>query len=324
MAAYKAIYFIWGNEGFLIDEELNKIVNMVHEEEGTLPELVYLDTDYLDPRSLLEALDFSSLFNLARVVLIRRPGWLSRGRKRKDKADEYIRALGIYLENPPPGQVIIISTEDNPASIVDKGLMQKVEVRAVKTPDPQNLAAWVQKRFEHNQRPVDNKLARLVASSGQDMYYLENFINKLSLMNTGPVSQEEIEAELGSGEEIKIFKLSDALLRRDLNLAIHCYQQLLSQGGSETFFLYIIVRQFIQMAKVKHYAGQGKTNQEIENLTGMKGFIVRVKKEQSGRFSWEELMVLFAAFLDADRRLKSTGQDNGLVMEELIVRICRK
>lgn len=324
MSERQPLYFIWGSEAFLIEEEIQRLVRQIQEASGEEPEVLFLEADYLEPLQLLEALDYSPLFSVKRVLIIKRPSWLGKSRKKRSKTDEYLRALEEYLKRPSNDQLVIISGEENPTSLgLERKLGQGLKILQVKQPEAQDLIKWLQRQFEQRGREIKPELARVMASSGQNMYYLLNLIDKLCLMAPGePVQITELEAELDSGEEIRVFKLSDALLRRDIRTAMKAFQQLLDQGESEVLFLYIIVRQFIQMAKVKHYTGEGRTNKEIEALTGLKSWAVKTKKEQANRFSWDEIAGLFKAFLDADTRMKSTSQEDQMIMEELIVKIC--
>jgi DNA polymerase III, delta subunit len=322
----QALYYIWGSDAFLIDEEIRSLIGQIRVESGEEPEILSLEADYLTPLQLLEALDYAPLFSVKRVLIIKRPVWLGKSRKKRSKTEEYLRALEAYLERPSRDQLVIISGEENPTSLgLEKKLGTGLKTLQIKQLEAADLAKWVQRQFEQRGRDIKPELARIVANSGQDMYYLLNFIEKLCLMAPGePVQMKELEAELDSGEEIRVFKLSDALLRRDVRAAMNAFRQLLEQGESEILFLYIIVRQFIQMAKVKHYAGEGRDHKDIEALTGLKSWAVKTKKEQAHRFSWDEIAELFKAFLDADTRMKSTSQEDRMIMETLIVKICAK
>lgn len=318
------LYYIWGNEAFLIDEQIRSLIQQIREESGEEPEILFLEADYLEPVQLLEALDYAPLFSVKRVVIIKRPVWLGKSRKKRTKTEEYLRALEAYLKSPSSDQLVIVTGEENSTSLgLDKKLGTGLKTLQLKQLEASELSKWVKRQFEQRGRGIKPDLARVIAGSGQDMYYLLNLIEKLCLMAPGePVQMRELEAELDSGEEIRVFKLSDALLRKDVRAAIKAFQQLLEQGESEVRLLYIVARQFIQMAKIKYYAGQGRDNKDIEDLIGLKSWAVKIKKEQANRFSWDEIAALFKAFLDADTRMKSTSQEDRMIMEELIVKIC--
>ncbi|HWP95546.1 MAG TPA: DNA polymerase III subunit delta [Syntrophomonadaceae bacterium] len=325
MSKGEDVYFLWGSETYLIDKEIHKIIARIKEVSQEEPEVLSLEVDSLSPQQLLEALDFSSLFSLGRVVIIRRPFWLAKSKKRGGKGDEYQRVLEQYLNRPYPGQTIIITAEEHPAvHPLIKLLDQKARVVNIKKPDSTHLQKWLGHEFRDRQCEVRPESLQRMIDSGQDMYYLVNLVDKLCLMYQGrPIGADLVEEQLSSNEEIKVFKLTEALLARNLSAALQAYYQLLFQGGSQPLFLYMIVRQFIQMARVKQCLDQGMRGEQIENETGLKAFSVRNMGKRAGNFTWEDLQGLFATFLDADIRLKTSGQDNNLIMEQLIVQVCK-
>lgn len=320
------VYFLWGLESYLIDREIQKIISVVQQKSGEEPEILTLDVESLSPRQLLESLDFSPLFSLDRVLVIKRPSWLGKSRKKAGKNDEVQQVLEQYLNNPPAGQTLIITGEEHPASnpiikLLDKG----ARVINIKRPDHRALQQWLEQEFQERRREVRPEALALMSDSGQDMYYLANLVEKLCLMHHDrPITADLVEEQLSSNEEIKVFKLTDALMTRNLGAALKAYYQLLSQGESPILFLFMIVRQFVQLARVKHGLDQGLRPEQIEQETGIKAFVVRNMSRRAGQFSWDEIERLFTIFLDADIRLKTSGQDNTLIMEQLIVQICQK
>ncbi len=316
-------YYLWGNEHYLIDQEINKIAADFELSSGESPEISFLEADELTPGQLLEALDFSSLFNLSRILIIKRPSWLGKSRKKKSRSEEYFQVLEGYFNQPAQGQIVIITGEELPTGPFGKTLGKAARVMHFTKPDAAALNGWLQEEFRKREKQVSPGVIKLVSSSAQDMYYLKNLIDKLCLMHPDEtISINDVEEELSSGEEVRIFKLSDALLRKDLGAALASYNQLMSQGGSEVFFLYIVVQQFVQMARVKSCRDEKMSNKEIENSLGLKGWAVKTKSEQSGRFNWEDIRNLFDVFLETDIRLKTTSQIPKLVFEELMVKVC--
>ena len=55
------LYFLWGEEAFLIDQKIKEIHNLMRQEGGEEVELTYLDADELTPQQLMEELEFSAL-----------------------------------------------------------------------------------------------------------------------------------------------------------------------------------------------------------------------------------------------------------------------
>jgi DNA polymerase-3 subunit delta len=319
------LYFLWGEEAFLIDQKIKEIHNLMRQEGGEEVELTYLDADELTPQQLMEELEFSPLFALQRAVVIKRPYWLGKSQRKSSRHEEILRVLQDYLQRAEGQTLIITGTEHNASNPLVKMLDKQAIVQECKAPTPQYLSGWIKEEFATRGRKIDGPALSLMVKSGQDMYYLENLIEKICLgCESKTVGIQEIEDQLDSRDEIKVFKLTDALLERNLTGSFRSFYQLLDQGEPPTFILYMIVRQFISLGKIKHFQESGADNKEITRLTGMKDFSVKKFLGQARNFTWSEIELLFKKFLDADIKFKSSGQDQKTIMETLIIEICTK
>lgn len=320
------VYFIWGEEPFLIDAKINEIIAQLREQSGEEPELTYVDADELSPVELLETLEFNSLFALQRVLIIKRPSWLGKTKRKAARGSDIEKVFRDYLQSEHEGQVLIVTADEhNSSNALVKLLDKEAAVVNCKAASSQFLTNWINDEAAMRKCSIKPAAVNMLARSGQDMYYLQNLIEKICLAGNGQVINEtDVEEELNSKDEIKIFKLTDALLARNPKSAFAAYYQLLVQGEHPIFFLYMIVRQFITLGKVKHYQEKGCNKLEIAEKTGLKEFNVRKMSEYARNFSWEEIQELFGRFLQADLSFKSTGQDEKIIMETLLVEICNK
>lgn len=319
------LYFLWGEEAFLIDRKIKEIHNLMQQENGEEVELVYLDADELTPQQLMEELEFSPLFALQRAVVIKRPYWLGKSQRKSSRHEEILRVLQDYMQRAEGQALIITSAEHNASNPLVKMLDKQAIVHECKTPTPQYLSGWIKEEFAARGRKIDGPALSIMVKSGQDMYYLENLIEKICLgCESKTVGILEIEDQLDSRDEIKVFKLTDALLERNLAGSFRSFYQLLDQGDHPIFILYMTVRQFISLGKIKHFQESGADNKEISRLTGMKDFSVKKLLGQARNFTWSEIELLFKKFLDADIKFKSSGQDQKTIMEALIIEICTK
>lgn len=320
------LYFIWGEEIFLIDQKIKEIHHLMQQESGEEVELLYLDADELNPQQLLEELEFSPLFALQRMVVIKRPPWLGKSQRKTSRNEGIMKVLQDYLQRDLGGQTLVITAaEHNGSNPLVKLLDKEAVVHECKSATPQYLSGWIKDEFAARGRKIDTGAVNMLAKSGQDMYYLSNLIEKICLgYQGGTISVKEIDEQLDTRDEIKVFKLTDALLERNLTASFRSFYQLLEQGEHPIFILYMTVRQFLSMGKVKHYQESGADSKEISRLTGMKDFVIKKLLGQARNFTWAEIETLFKQFLDADIRFKSSGQDEKTIMEGLIIQICTK
>lgn len=319
-----SVYFIWGDEPFLVDSEINRIVHEVRSRTGEEPELLYLDADDLSAAELQEILEFSPLFSLQRVIILKRPFWLQKGGHKKETAGQVCEILNNCLRRDNSGQTLILtSNEYNSGNPVVKLLAEEAEVIHCKALSKQKLLDWVEEELTSRSCSFEREVARLLAWSGKDMYYLENLIDKLCLtVKERPIGKKDIAEHLDSNNDIKIFKLTDALLNKDLKASFQAYHRLLIQGEQPGFFLYMIVRQLVSLAKVKYFLEKGLKKGEIADSTGMMEFLIGKMMKCCRLFTWKEIQELFAKLLQADIDFKTSGKDEKIIFETLIIEIC--
>ncbi|MGE5390804.1 MAG: DNA polymerase III subunit delta [Deltaproteobacteria bacterium] len=320
------VYFLWGEEAYLIEWEIKAIRQRMQEASGEEVELIMLDGDDLSPGGLRGNLEYSSLFAGQRLVVIKRPPWLGKSRRKVAKADEFKQVLGDYLKEVHEGQIVVLTSAEHDGS---NGIVKLLDKQATavqfKTAAPQYISKWAADEFKARGCNAAADAVGMLARSGQDLYYLENLIEKLSLMYSGEkITAADVERELENKEEIKVFKLTDALLNRNLTASFAAYYQLREQGEHPLLFLYMIVRQFISLGKAKYYQEKGYGKAEIASATGMKDFTVQKMMGCARQFSWAELRDLFELFLQLDITMKSSSQDDNMLMESMIVEICGK
>ncbi|KUG04285.1 dna polymerase iii delta subunit [hydrocarbon metagenome] len=319
-----SIYFLWGKEHFLLNKQINQIVAEICEQLGEMPEVLHFDTDEITPREFREQLDFSPLFDLYRVAVIKRPYWLGKGKKRGNKSEEFIQAVNDYLDSDPRGQTLIFTAEvlekTNP---LVKRFNKEARIIECNNPDARYLSKWITDEFAARDRTCTSEVVKRLVNSGQDMYYLHNLIEKLCLQaEERKINEKDIEAEFSVRDEIKVFKLTDALLKRNLPGSLQAFHQLLEQGEHPLLFLIMTARQMASMARVKAYQEQGYNNKKIAEITSMKDFMVRKFADSGRHFSWKEIEACFALCMDIDFKIKNTSQDAVYLMEGLIIDIC--
>ncbi len=319
-----SLYFLWGKEPFLIDQEIERLTGCLREQCGEEPEVLYVDPDELTPRELREQLEFSPLFALQRIMVIKRPYWLGKGKKRGNKSEDFIQAVNDYLDQEVPGQTLIFTAEGlEKGNPLVKRFSKEAHIIECKSPDARTLEDWITQQFAQRNRACTREVIKGLQSSGQDMYYLFNLIEKLCLQVEGrKIDHRDLEEDVSIRDEIKVFKLSDALLKRNLTGSLEVFHQLLQQGEHPLLFLNITVRQLAAMARVKAYGEQGHNNKKIAELTAMKDFSVRKMIESGRYFSWEEIESFFVLCLDIDFKIKNTSQDAVFLMEGLIMEMC--
>lgn len=315
-------YYIWGEEEYLVEKEIMQIIQQMYDASGGEPERVSVDADELDAAGLARALEFSPLFALNRVVIIRRPGWLDKSNRKTKKIDDICRVLSDSFEQGEGQTIIITAIEHNAANPAVKLLDKKAQVIHCQHPDSKQLSRWISDEFKRRHRKASPSALALLSKSGLDMFYLQNLIEKLCLLTDHDVTEKEVQEQFILKQDINVFKLIDTLMNRDLSGTMRAYTQLLVQGEHPGLLFYMIVRQFSLLAQVKCHREKGLMANQIADITGQKEFSVRKMMDKSNKFTHEEFKEVFALLLEADISFKTSGKNPDIVMELLITGIC--
>ncbi len=321
----KNVFLLYGAEKYIINEKINEIVNEIEQKTGERPELVFLDDDETSITQLQNNLTYSSLFSLSKVIIIKQPFWLQKATRKSGKINEVLEVFKYYFTEDYPDQYLLVSTEElNKSNPLVKLFMEKAKVIECQALDQMGLSKWLVTRLNAKGLQANNEALKLMAGSGQDMYYLVNLIEKLSLAGLTNITPGHLQDELEINSEIKIFKLTDALFNKNIKAGLAALHQLIEQGQTAPYFIAMINNQFMSLAKVKAAVDKGYTRTQIEQVTGLKSFVVRNMLNHVGKYSWPKLWDVFALLLDTDIKLKTTSQDKNILMESLIIKICHK
>lgn len=317
-------FLVWGKDHYLIETKVGGLIRQIAEVRGEEAEVVPLDADEITPRQLAETLDFSPLFSQLRIIIIKKPFWLLKNTRKNNKIEEIGRVWKNYLQSPPTDQFIILTAvEYSSANTITKIFGNKLTVIECENPGTIQLKKWISQQFGLLGFTADAETVALLASTGQNLYYLKNLIEKTCLKAAkDTIDKADIAEDLVMLENTTVFKIIDQLFKRNAKTAITYWHKYMEQEQPPTVALFMFVRQFGHFGKVKYYKNLGLSSREIADRTKMQGFQVRNMEKLVNNFTDNELRQVFASCLAADINIKSSSQEPKLVMEALIFEIC--
>ena len=317
-------FYIWGKDAYLVEEKVNETIRQIIQSRGEEAEIIYLDADEISPQQLAQTLEFSPLFSSLRVILIKSPFWLNKKIRKNSKLEEIAKAWHNYLQSSGTDQYVILTAADySPANMIVKTFAKRIEVIQCKSLEPVQLRKWIAEQFESRNFKANTGAIALLASTGQDLHYLKNLIDKTCLIvGNKTVTEADLADDLRKIENTTVFKITDEIFKRNAKMAITYLHKYIEQEQSPIVALFMIVKQFTQFGKVKYFKNQGYTSKEIADKTKMQGFQVKNMERYLNNYTNEDLRKVFACCLEADISIKRTSKDQLLVMETLIFELC--
>lgn len=322
---YPSATILWGPEDYLIDIKISNILDSMSQQDGDLPEVVKLDGDETEAIVLDEFLAEVPLFAHRRVIIIKRPKWLGEGKTRKGKGLKDIEpVLMSFMKNPGEDTHLIITYDSAPAdNTVVKQIKQEGSFEEIPPLSQREVMSWIEKEIEKRGSRIDRSALNILAGSGQNMYSLVNEIERLALSYPGQViTAEQLFDVTVDAPDTNIFKLTEALMKKQADQALAALNVLLGKGEPVPLIIHMLTREYVLMGKVQALRNEGMTPQEISKKLGQKPFRID-KMAMAASRNEGELPRIFGLLMDVDRAVKRTGQDERVVLENLMIDICQ-
>ncbi len=168
----------------------------------------------------------------------------------------------------------------------------------------------------------------LISLVGEDMSTLQNELNKVcAYVKEGEISKSDIDKTVIVSVEAKIFNLSRMIVRGEADNAFETLGNLFKLREEPVVILAILSKAFVDMYRVKAIkeTGQSYTKLADDFPAAYKGktFILDNASNDGNGYTVTQLKKAMDLLSDADRRLKSTGEDGKTILEELILRLLR-
>lgn len=242
------------------------------------------------------------------------------------------RLLDFLTRLPETTVLVLVEQKIGKNEVLYKTVEKYGEVREFEPPKDIRLEKWVVDRARREKIKLENQAAVLLASYiGPDLYRLDNELQKLAAFaGEGEVVTPEMVRRLTSeAQSTSIFKLTDALGKRNISEAIRLVNQLRqettlnSQGFTRQLFA-TMSKQIYDLCRIREMVGLRKSQQEIASTLGVHPFVVQKNMEMVRNFSSERLDYLYHRLTELDYSDKSGRADLTIQLDLLVAEICQK
>ncbi len=170
--------------------------------------------------------------------------------------------------------------------------------------------------------------AYLITLVGEDMSTLQNELNKVcAYTGGGEITKDDIDKTVIISVEAKIFQLSRMIARGEADKAFENLSNLFKLREEPIIILSVLSKAFVDMYRVKATKEAGISYSNLSNdfpaAYKGKGFLLDNAANDGSRYTLTQLKNALDLLSDADRRLKSTGEDSKIIIEELVLRLLR-
>lgn len=316
-AESKSVYAFIGDNEFLKEEGQSEVISRCASATDQV-EVVELDGADCLFDDIETAILSMAMFSELRVVRIRRVDQMPVALQRR---------LADILSTLAAGTVVILSA----VALDGRGKLMKTlksvgTVREFRNMYQRSAVQWCRERARnHGIRLGPREAELLVELTGTDLSRVDHELEKISLYlgEPGAVATKQVVARVaGSGGDVVIFDLLDAIGNRDAPRAIQLLRRMLQAGESPVKTQYIISRHLRDLLQVASMSESGlKSSAIIANLK-MHPYRARKLIAQASNFNVKELVAALDQSLSSDLKIKSSELTPEYWLELTVHRAC--
>jgi DNA polymerase-3 subunit delta len=344
----KPVYLIEGDEEFLKEKVLKKIISFTSKNN---PDIEQLEGEEISPDNLFNSLNTLPFLSNFRIVIIRDAQKISK---------EVENLIIKYLKNPNPvTSLILITRKEIETERIEKCVSEALRniikicgyIINCKLKTEAEFKEFVNDYLtEYGKKMEQPALSYFLGLAGKNLYNINSELEKL-ITYAGErivITKEDVEKIVIKYPETFIFELIDAISNKNLQKALDSLEELLKRKNEKPEkILGMIARQFrlIWQAKFlirKGYISLNKSiSQQIkmlpeeiqdkiltdrkEGLLFQREFVIEKTVRQSLNFDYERLSEITGSLFSADLSIKDIkeGKDPKTALELLILDLCK-
>ena len=309
----KAIYYLYGEESFLIDLIQDEIEKLIPDDQKDFNfDLIYGAES--NPEKILGISRSYPMMADRRVVVVRDFLKIDEPPKEGNGIADFIE----YFERPNPSTILCLIDSKFPNRNTKTGreLAKKrdhTELIEFKKINENNLPDWIIDWTRHSHKMKMSSSAAQVLSQlvGQNLSLLSTEIEKLcTFVDSGKtIEVDHVKKITESYRDYNTIELKNAVIKRDLDKSLHIAEQMLHQNNNSTGeifktvgFFYSVFSNIWQICRLTE---KGLNKKQVQDQLAIKSnYIFNLQYDEASNFRLAEMPHIFEAILDADRAMK--------------------
>jgi DNA polymerase-3 subunit delta len=244
-------------------------------------------------------------------------------------AARLFEAVQNIINNPPESLWFIFTSpvirEQDFSKPLFRSIKQSGRIQKFVAYDNSSPFNWVVQRGEKKGLPLSADAARLMINIvGNDLTDLDHELEKLSLYLSGaPITDELIKEHIRGHKHFSVFRMTEALSRKELLPALEILDQQLQAAPREHVRLFaLIIMQFRRLLIIHSMLSQFYKEAEILAKISLPPFLGKQVLDQARNFSSLEMQNIYAELAKLDLRVKFKSSLAPLLLQDLFQRIC--
>ncbi len=169
-----------------------------------------------------------------------------------------------------------------------------------------------------------NSVEKLIEYCGDGLLNLRSELEKLSaFVDNGEITENDIELLVNKKTEANVFDLTKAVSQNNYDRALKILHVLLEKKEEPVAILSLLASNYIDMYRAKVAKNSGVPSNKIAELFDYKRkeFRLTLASKACDNYSVKDLRKYISFLKEIDLKLKSSKDDNKILLEELLVKL---
>ena len=310
------MYILFGEN----ELEINNYIDSILKSENILDKIVY---NYNESKieDVIEEAGYFDLFDNKKLIVVTESDFLTS----KSTLDN--KSFDNYISNPNDNAIIVfkvvVDKLDERKKIV-KTLKEKAIVKEFKLPDDKNINSYIKNYFETRDYKIDNRaINEIVIRLKDNTKVLNSELEKLEIykFEDKNITLEDVIKVVTKYEENNVFKLVDAVLKRDKGLIFSLYKSLIDNKEEPTVLLVLLANQFRLMFQANVLAESGMDRYKIASQLKEHHYRVGLALDNSRNIEKEKLLDILHRLSEVDFQIKTGLVDKIKALETFFLEL---
>ncbi len=308
------LIFLYGQDTYRSREELRKIMGEYKKSNPDWMDFVRIDASDKQIevfQALRQTADTVSMFSQNKLIIVE--NIFSSDTDIQNEILEFLKKRDIEKNN----SIVLVFWDEEADSQNElfKYLKSKAKCEEFNLLKRQQTRNWIKDYATKQGKEIDSQaIYKLIEYIGNDLWRMENEINKLVTYKMWDVRRPTLDAEdvellIGPEINLKIFDLGDAVGQKNKAKAIKLLNQQIEDGENESYLLSMIASQIRNLIKIKT-----TPRAKLE----LHPFVFQKSSQQAGNFTIEELKKIYHQLMVIDFESKIGKTDPKTALELLI------
>jgi DNA polymerase-3 subunit delta len=314
------IYYFYGEEDFLMDEEVKRIILKA---QGAGFSIDKFDGRLQGFDVMLQSLLGDSLFGSQKLILIDNFDQIK-------GAESISENFLVYLKQIGDDRIVVLTAKTLDKRKKSYKLLNSMkgihifEFRSFAPWEEAEVINWITQRVAQSGKKIDRDSALyLFETAGRNLRFQKSEIEKIItyIGNRDAITKEDIK-KISSRKPEDVFALLSALGSKQAAAAVKMINQLLLDGEEPLQILGLLATQYRLLLQMKTLGQSILSSEQAARALSASPYFVKKTYPFLKNFSLSELKAALTKLADADLDLKRSGRPPHLIFELLFTDLC--